>query len=402
MSATASTAKSPLRILLVEDNEDDAELILLELRCGGYQPQSQRVDTAEALRAALAQHWDVITCDCVMPRFSGPAAIELIRGSGCLVPILVVSGEAGEEVATGAMRPGAQDFISKHRLARLVPAVRRELAEAQVRCERQCLERALREREALLNLVLETSPVAMFILDRTGTVTYGNPAARAIWGEIRRVNLEDINEYRGWWLATGKRIAAEEWAATRAIRQGETSLNQEVEIESFDGSRKIILNSAVPLRDAEGNCVGALVVNQDVTAQKRADAALRASEETFRSFVEMTQVWLWEKDRTGLITYSNSAVERILGYRPEELLGTECMRLVHPDDRPADAARWAEHVAQGTGWTGWVFRCRHRDGTYRTLECKAVPLLDAHGRMLGFRGSDRDITEPPAHRRSRA
>ena len=273
--ATASPPCSALRILLVEDSNDDAELILLELRRGGYQPQSQRVDTAEALSAALAQPWDVITCDYVMPQFSGLAAIELIRASGCLAPVLVISGEIGEEVAAAAMRAGAQGFISKHHLARLVPAIRRELADAQFPDDRRCLERQLHGREALLNLALETSPVAMWILDHTGTVTYGNRAAQEIWGGARYVGIEQLDEYRGCWLATGKRIAAEEWAAARAIRKRETSLNEEVEIECFDGSRKIILNSALPLCDAQGNCVGALVLNQDITAQKRAEAARR-------------------------------------------------------------------------------------------------------------------------------
>lgn len=120
-----------LRLLLVEDSEDDALLLVRELRRNGYEAQWHRVETAEGLEAALdRQEWDFVACDYVMPRFSGPAALEILRQRAPDLPVIIVSGEIGEEAAVSAMKGGAHDYVSKDRLARLVPAVERELREA--------------------------------------------------------------------------------------------------------------------------------------------------------------------------------------------------------------------------------------------------------------------------------
>ncbi|MEK7863022.1 MAG: PAS domain S-box protein, partial [Chloroflexota bacterium] len=135
--------------------------------------------------------------------------------------------------------------------------------------ERKQAEEALRRSEALLRHVLDALPVGVWIADRHSTIVHGNPAGQAIWGGARYVDMERYGEYKGWWLPSGKRIEAEEWALARAIREGETSLNEEIEIECFDGAHKIILNSAVPIRDAAGAVTGAIMVNQDITERKR-------------------------------------------------------------------------------------------------------------------------------------
>ncbi len=115
---------TPLRLLLIEDDEDDARFIVRELQRGGYDPSWERVDTAAALHAALeAQTWDAITCDWIMPGFSAPLALGILREHGISVPTIIISGEVGEEVLVSAMRAGAHDFVSKSRLARLVPAM---------------------------------------------------------------------------------------------------------------------------------------------------------------------------------------------------------------------------------------------------------------------------------------
>jgi signal transduction histidine kinase len=137
----------PLRALIVEDSERDAELLAIELRRGGYEVSYLRVFTEETMRRALDADWDVVLSDYSMPQFSGVAALRVLRESGRDLPFIIVSGTIGEETAVHALKEGAHDFLLKDRLARLLPAIARELREARLRRER--LE-ANAERERLL------------------------------------------------------------------------------------------------------------------------------------------------------------------------------------------------------------------------------------------------------------
>jgi PAS domain-containing protein len=123
----------------------------------------------------------------------------------------------------------------------------------------------------LLSQVLEALPVGVWIMDHTGRITHGNPAGRRIWGGARYVGPAQFGEYKGWWADTGQRIAADEWAASRAITRGETSIDEVVDIECFDGSRRTILNSALPLRNTVGQITGAIIINQDITDRRRSE-----------------------------------------------------------------------------------------------------------------------------------
>jgi len=123
-----------LRVLLVEDSADDAELTLRELRRTGRRIESERVEDAEAMRSALARKaWDVVLSDWSMPLFTAPAALAILRETGRDIPFVIVSGTIGEETAVEAMRAGAHDFVLKDKLARLPPAIERELRDSKVR-----------------------------------------------------------------------------------------------------------------------------------------------------------------------------------------------------------------------------------------------------------------------------
>lgn len=147
----------PLRVLLVEDSEDDALLIVRELRKGGYAPEWARVDTAEGLEHALGSDaWDIVITDHNMPRFSSHAALGILKQSNLDVPIIIVSGSIGEDIAVEAMKGGAHDYIMKDRLARLVPAIDRELREAKNRNAHRRAQEVIRHlayHDALTGLV---------------------------------------------------------------------------------------------------------------------------------------------------------------------------------------------------------------------------------------------------------
>jgi signal transduction histidine kinase len=140
---------TPLRVLIVEDNEDDAELLLHQLRRGGYEPEHQRVDTPEAMKAALEQPWDIVVSDWAMPHFSAPAALAVLQETKRDLPFIIVSGSVGEEAAVAALHAGAHDFIAKGRLMRLVPAIEREMREAESRAERRIIQQQLRQAQRM-------------------------------------------------------------------------------------------------------------------------------------------------------------------------------------------------------------------------------------------------------------
>ncbi len=162
MSYAAVKAEAmPLKVLIVEDSEEDADLIVLELKRGGFDPICRRVDNAEAMASALAEReWDIVLSDYSMPRFSVTEALCMVQSHGLDIPFVIVSATIGEEAAVDAMKAGAHDYILKHRLSRLVPAVSRELRESAVRLERRHLEEQLRHAQKLESLGLLAGGVA--------------------------------------------------------------------------------------------------------------------------------------------------------------------------------------------------------------------------------------------------
>jgi signal transduction histidine kinase len=143
---------TPLCILIVEDSESDTLLTVQELKRNGYDPTYERVDTMEKMVAAIPRKpWDIVVADYTMPQFSGLAAIRLIREVGLDLPVIIVSGAIGEETAVSAMRAGASDYVMKDNLARLGPAIQRELRDASDRRERRKAEAALRRTEEELS-----------------------------------------------------------------------------------------------------------------------------------------------------------------------------------------------------------------------------------------------------------
>jgi signal transduction histidine kinase len=183
-STPQTSAKPVLRVLLIEDSLDDADLVLEELRPMGRPLEYERVDSASGLRAALAkQRWQLVLCDYSLPSFDAPAALAIIAEHRLDLPFIIISGAIGEETAVAAMRAGAHDFLIKGKLARLVPAVERELREAEVRAERATMQQQLLVSDRLVQLGTLAAGVAHEI---------NNPLAYVI-GNIAFA-LEELSE----------------------------------------------------------------------------------------------------------------------------------------------------------------------------------------------------------------
>ncbi len=155
MDKPAPTPPKPLKALVIEDSELDAMLLLEQLKAGGYAPDTVRVDNAQALKEALARKWDIIFSDHNMPQFNSTEALRIVRSANPDTPFLIVSGSLGEEAAVLAMKAGAQDYLMKGNLTRLVAAVDRELKDAEERRARRAAERALLAQEEEFRLARE-------------------------------------------------------------------------------------------------------------------------------------------------------------------------------------------------------------------------------------------------------
>ena len=258
---------------------------------------------------------------------------------------------------------------------------------------------ALQQAEAdrrWLQAVLDILPVGVWIADASGRIVSNNPAGERIWCGARYVPVSEFGQYRGWWVDTGKPIAAEEWALARALRKGETSTGELVRIQCFDGSLKTIINSAAPLRDENGAVKGAIVVNEDITALHEAQEKQRASEQLLRTVIDLLPVGLYIADREGRITRTNPAGERIwqgVRHVTPERYG-EYRGWWVDTGKPVTPEEWAlaRALKKGETSSGELIRIQCFDGSYKTVINFAAPIRSDAGEIVGAVAVNEDIT----------
>ncbi|OYV74979.1 MAG: hypothetical protein B7Z66_14595 [Chromatiales bacterium 21-64-14] len=271
-----------LQVLVVEDSEDDCELLLRALRAGGYDPQWERVDSAQSLSRALKiGHWDIVLADYTMPSFRGTDALAIIRERDPDTPFIFVSGTIGEEVAVQAMRAGAQDYIMKGNLKRLVPAVDRELHEAEVRRDHVRVEAAQRVAEERFRNVLTMAPDAVICIDGGQRIVTFNRGAEQIfgyrWGEVIDQPLDMLlpERYRG----AHQAHVAEFGRSTQSAR----SMAERMEVRGLrkNGQEFPAEASISRLTDEIGTTF--TVILRDITERKRTEQELRLLQTTIQA-----------------------------------------------------------------------------------------------------------------------
>ena len=306
--------KSPLRLLVIEDSEDDARFLLRELKRDGYELVSERVDTPEGMAAALESgEWDAIVSDYFIPGFGALEALALLREKGPDLPFIVVSGKVGEESAVEAMRAGAHDYVMKHNLARLGPAIEREIHQAEARKEKRLAEEKYRS-------IFENAVDGIFQTTVGGEPLTANPAMARILGYASPEELlESVhNVAEQLYVDPARR---KEFG--RLIGRHDAVTGFEVELCRKDGGTVWVSVAARALRGTHGELLGYEGIVEDIGERKRAEEALGQSEERYRAVVEQGAENIFLVDAgTKRVVEANDALCRALGYAPEELRRT--------------------------------------------------------------------------------
>ena len=304
----------PLSVLIVEDSEADAELLLRHLRRAGYDPYSERVETAAALQAELLAHrWDIIISDFQMPTLTGLDALEILRQTSLDIPFILVSGTIGEETAVQAMLAGVNDYLMKDNLTRFVPAIERELKEASQRQARRQTEIDLKESEKRLKLALNAAEMGVWEWNLLNDEIYLSPECY----EFLR-----ISEFGGNLTAFRKLVHPDDAETVRlearTAIETQTIYKGEFRIVSPQGEVFWLANRAITEYDDQGvphRFIGTVV---DITEHRKLEQNLLASEARFRALSENTVAGVTLCEASGKLIYVNDAYLGIVGYSRED------------------------------------------------------------------------------------
>ena len=378
-----------LHVLIVEDSESDAAMVVRLLRRAGYDVRDERVETADEMRAALErQAWDVVICDYRLPQFDAPAALALLQGTGLDIPFIVVSGTIGEDTAVAMMKAGAHDYLLKDKLMRLAPAVEREIREAQTRRERQRVEAALRESETRYRALFESARDAIFIMDDDRFIDCNLPALRLFGGDQSSVIGQPPYEVFSPPVQPDGRPSKDSALEKIAVALSGVAQFFEWKHRRMDGALFDAEVSLSRVEISERFYLQAIV--RDITERKRMEESLREAELRYRTFFEQSADGILIIDpETAQVIEFNNAAHRQLGYTRDEFA-----RLRIPDyeavEKPGETKQHIEKIRR-EGRDDFETKHRTKGGEIRDVFV-TVQMVELAGRAVLY-AIFRDITE---------
>ncbi len=383
--------RHPLRILSIEDDPKDTELIQDLLETEGVACEVTRIDTEAALLASLEQGGiDLILADYSLPSFDGISALKFAMKACPDVPFIFVSGTLGEEVAIEALKIGATDYVLKTSLSRLVPSVRRALREATQKAERKRAEEALRQSETYLAEAQR--------LSRTGSFGSNVSSGEIYWSEETYKIFEYDRAVKPTLELVFRRIHPDDRDRVQQTldRASEARANLDFEHRLLmpDGSVKHLHVLARALQPSSGNLefVGAVT---DVTAAKQAEETLRESEAYLGEAQRLSHTGSWAgTPATDDFRYWSEECYRVLGFDPHgglPLFETFFQR-IHPDDQPRTAEKF-ERAKRERADFEVDYRIVHPRGEIRDIQVVGHPVLSPSGDLVEFVGTVMDVTE---------
>ena len=381
--------RRPLRVLLVEDNPDDAALVLRLLRRGGYEPDWEQVQTRPALEEALGRGpWDIVLSDYNLPQFDALQALRTLRAHSPVLPFIIISGSIGEETAVAAMRAGANDYVMKTNLPRLVPAVERELRDAAEREERESTQAAFLDLQGKFQAIFHEYFDVMFVLDPGGQVLHVNHAARRTLGYDERHLVG--HPFALLW-PTSRRNAAET-LLDDVRRTGSAFFSGPV--RRMDGSLcpVDVQASRVPW----GHREAVIASLRDVTERHRAEQRLNDEKEQLAVTLRSMGDGVINTDALERVVLLNGEAERLTGWTQAEARGRrfdEILPLTCGDAEEACDSFLPRVLRTGEPLTmSRQVRTRSRQGRPYSLAIKAAPIATQGGGYSGVVAVFRDTT----------
>jgi PAS domain S-box-containing protein len=272
--------KRSIRVLIIEDNEDDTLLEIDELKRGGFNIDFERIETPEAMMEAMASKpWDCIISDFSMPRFSGLDALTTYKESGKDIPFILISGTIGEEIAVQAMKAGAHDYIMKNNLTRLVPALERELREAEFRRQKRNAEEAARYERVLLRTLINHLPDPVYIKDDKGRKILANKADLDFLGYSTEAEVRGKTDQETLLNESGRNSYEDD---LEILQTGCPVINREEEVMDTEGKPHWLLTTKIPIYNEKGEVSGLVGLRHDITGRKQYEIALSESESNLK------------------------------------------------------------------------------------------------------------------------
>ena len=306
--------KVSLRVLLVEDSESDADLIVRQLKKAEYSVHHERIENAQEMKKALEkQMWDIVISDYKLPRFNAAAALTLLQKAKIDIPFVIVSGSMEEELAVELMKAGAHDYLTKNKLVRLAQVVKRELAEAQMRRERKQSEEELRESEERYRCLVEVSPDTVAV-HANGKIVYINPAG------IKLLRAHDRSELIDKPVLDIVHPDYKELVRQRvmgAIEQGKAQPMTEEKFLCLDGT--VIDVEVVSVPTIFKGMKAVQVVARNITDRKLVVEVLRHSEEMFRGVISAVPVGIGIVSNRE-VQWVNDSLLHLIGRQKEEII----------------------------------------------------------------------------------
>jgi two-component system cell cycle sensor histidine kinase/response regulator CckA len=283
-----STDRS-LRLLMIDDSEQDVELVVIELRRHGYAVAVERVDTDAGLQTELeSSAWDIVVCDHGLPSFSSQEALAMVQESDADLPFVILSGTIGEEAAVESLKAGARDVVLKTNLARIGPVVDRELFEAKNRRGRREVERALAESEARKSAILQSALDGVVTIDHDGRILNFNPAAEAMFGYV----LADVaGKHMAELIIPPSLRPRHEAAFARQLATGESTVlgvRTELSAQRADGT-EFPVEISITRGELSGEAFFTAYL-RDLTERKEAEKAHANLEEQLRQSQKMEAI----------------------------------------------------------------------------------------------------------------